>query len=140
MASIAEAPDHNDPDIASGPSIISSYGGKSLHEQSHGESFFSLFLHRFGGSGIYLLDEPESALSPQRQLGFLARMHQLVQDGSQFVMATHAPILMAYPGADVWWFDEDGISSVDSTDTEHWKITKRFLGDPDSLLRELLAD
>jgi predicted ATPase len=122
-----------------GPPIIAAYGGTSLHRQSHGESFFALFLHRFGGQGLYLLDEPESALSPQRQLALLARMHELVQAGSQFVLATHAPILMAYPGADVWQFGPDGIARVAAADTDHWRVLRGFLGDPDRVLRELLG-
>ena len=116
------------------------YGGVSLHEQSHGESFFALFLQRFGGPGIYVLDEPESALSPQRQLALLVRMHDLVQAGSQFVIATHAPILMAYPGADVWTFSDNGIRRDSAMATEHWQTTKRFLNDPEGMLRELLRE
>jgi len=127
-----------DPDNAGAGSILSAYGGRSLHEQSHGESFFALFLHRFVGRGLYLLDEPEAALSPQRQLALLARMHELVQDGSQFVLATHAPILMAYPGADVWQFGPDSIERVAAQDTEHWRVLRGFLGDPERVLRELL--
>ena len=75
------------------------YGGRSLHEQSHGESFMALLKNRFGGKGLYLLDEPEAALSPARQIEALQRLHELVQQGSQFVIATHSPILMAYPDA-----------------------------------------
>jgi predicted ATPase len=130
-----------DPDNAmGGRPVIDSYGGRSLHEQSHGESFFALFLNRFGGHGLYLLDEPESALSPQRQLALLARMHQLVQTGSQFVLATHAPMLMAYPGADVWQFGPEGIARVAARETEHWQVMKGFLADPDGVLRQLLSD
>src|SRR6476469_6560793 len=81
-----------------GPPIIDSYGGKSLHEQSHGESFFALFLNRLRGNGLYFFDEPEAALSPTRQLSFLSRLHDLVKEGSQFLIATHSPILLAYPG------------------------------------------
>jgi predicted ATPase len=120
--------------------VIESYGGVSLHEQSHGESFFALFLQRLGGRGLYLLDEPEAALSPQRQLALLVRMHDLVASGSQFLVATHSPILMAYPGADVWLFTEDGIANVAAADTDHSRITKRFLNDPEAMLRELLDD
>jgi predicted ATPase len=98
-----------------------------------------LFLRRLRGNGLYLADEPEAALSPQRQLALLVRMHELVQQGSQFVVATHAPILMAYPGADVWHFTEQCIERVDARTTPHWRVTKRFLGDPDSMLRELLG-
>jgi predicted ATPase len=123
-----------------GPPIINAYGGRSLHHQSHGESFFALFLNRFRGEGIYLLDEPESALSPQRQLALLARMHQLVRTGSQFILATHAPILMAYPGADVWQFDSDGITQTNARDTDHWRLLRRFLTHPDGVLRELFDE
>lgn len=77
------------------------YGDKSLHEQSHGESFFSLFMNRFGENGIYILDEPEAALSPQRQLAFLIRLDELVKSGSQFIIATHSLILLAYPHAKI---------------------------------------
>lgn len=120
------------------PPILDSYGGRSLHEVSHGESFFALFLERFAGQGLYLLDEPEAALSPQRQLALLVRMHQLVAQGSQFVLATHAPILMGYPGADVWEFGADGIRRTEAAATGHWQITRRFLNDPDGMLRSLL--
>ena len=116
------------------------YGASPLHEQSHGEAFLSLVLERFGGPGIYLMDEPEAALSPQRQLAVLARMHKLVRGGSQFVLATHAPILMAYPGADVWHFGADGITAVDATETDHWRVLRRFLANPTAMLGELLHD
>lgn len=115
----------------------SGYGDRALHAQSHGESFWSVFLHRLLG-GLYLFDEPEAALSPQRQLALLVRMHDLVQQGSQFVLATHAPILMAYPGAAVWEFGADGVREVDPRQTEHWQILRRFLADPDGMLRTLL--
>jgi len=88
-----------DAEIARAPPIINSYGGRSLHEQSHGESFFALLTKWFGGQGFYVLDEPEAALSPSRQLAMIARIHQLVQARSQFIIATHSPILMAYPDA-----------------------------------------
>src|SRR5690606_37575435 len=92
-----------------GPPVIGSYGGKSLHEQSHGESFFALFDNRFGGDGLYILDEPEAALSPTRQLSFLARMHQLVNARSQFIIATHSPILLGYPDAWIYQVSENGV-------------------------------
>lgn len=131
-----------DPDNAASRTapLLDAYGQSSLHEQSHGESFFALFLNRLGGRGLYLLDEPEAALSPQRQLALLVRMHDLVASGSQFVLATHSPILMAYPGADVWLFTENGIANVAAADTDHSRITKRFLNDPDGMLRELLDE
>ncbi|HUG83999.1 MAG TPA: AAA family ATPase, partial [Euzebya sp.] len=91
------------------PGIMRQYGGRSLHEQSHGESFLSLVTNRFGPDGLYLLDEPESALSPMGCLALLARMHDLVVQGSQFLLATHSPLLMAYPDALVYELDETGI-------------------------------
>ncbi|MDL2237682.1 AAA family ATPase [Christensenellaceae bacterium OttesenSCG-928-K19] len=117
-----------------------SYGGKSLHRQSHGESFLSLVLHRFRGNGLYLLDEPEAALSPTRQMTLLARIHEMAKNGSQFIIATHAPILMSLPGADVFVLDEEGISCIPYKETEHYAVTKLFLDDPDRMLHELLGE
>lgn len=122
------------------PKLIRAYGGKSLHEQSHGESFFSLFLNRFGGRGLYLLDEPEAALSPKRQMSFLTRLHQLIQSGSQFLIATHSPIIMAYPDAWIYQIDSSGLNRVAWHDTEHYFITKAFLTRTEPMLKELLAD
>src|SRR5580704_1919087 len=121
-----------------GPPVIDSYGGRSLHEQSHGESFLALMLERFGGQGVYILDEPEAALSPQRQLAVLSRMHDLVRDDSQFVVATHSPILMAYPDACIYRCDEDGLTKVAYQDTEHFKVTRDFLANPERMLRVLM--
>jgi len=92
---VASYIDELDEQPSFGPPIKNSYGGKSLHEQSHGESFFAAFVHRFGGRGLYILDEPEAALSPLRQMSLLVRMHELVQQDSQFIIATHSPILMS---------------------------------------------
>lgn len=122
-----------------GPQIIWSYGDKSLHEQSHGESFLALMTHRIDGHGIYLLDEPESALSPQRQLAILSRIHDLVADHSQFVIATHSPILMAYPDAWIFEFSGDAIKRVEYRDTEHYQVTKNFLDNPDRTLDVLMG-
>jgi predicted ATPase len=97
-----------------GPPIIDSYGGRSLHEQSHGESFMTLALERLRGAGLYVLDEPEAALSPTRQLALLARIHQLVEAGSQFLVATHSPLLLAYPDATILSLETDGIRLVRS--------------------------
>jgi len=121
-----------------GPPIINSYGGKSLHEQSHGESFMALLLNRFSGKSLYILDEPEAALSPARQLAMLARMHDLVGEGSQFIVATHSPIIMAYPDASIFVLDEDGIETTDYTDTEHYQITKQFMNNHGGMLDQLL--
>lgn len=120
--------------------IIDSYGGRSLHEQSHGESFFATFLHRFGGKGLYVMDEPEAALSPSRQMAMLARMHRLVGLHSQFIIATHSPILMAYPDAWIYQLNAEGIQRVAWQETDHYIITKQFLNNHDRMLGELLAD
>lgn len=121
-----------------GPPIIDSYGRRSLHEQSHGESFFALFKHRFGPNGLYVLDEPEAALSPSRQLALLVRMHDLVEDGSQFIVATHAPIVLAYPGATIYQLDDRGMRSVEYDQTEHVQLTRDFLNDRERYLQRLL--
>lgn len=120
--------------------VTDSYGGKALHEQSHGESFFAVFMHRFGGAGLYLLDEPEAALSPMRQMALLSIIYDLTQRGAQFVIATHSPIIMAYPDAWIYGLSEDGIERVDYSDTEHYKITRQFLNNPQKMLKILLQD
>jgi len=122
-----------------GPPIIDAYGGRSLHEQSHGESFLALMMQRFGGQGIYLLDEPEAALSPQRQLAVLSRIHDLILDDSQFIVATHSPILMAYPDAQIWQCDGEGIRPIAYEDTEHYQVMRSFLLHPQRMLETLLA-
>lgn len=123
-----------------GPPIINSYGGHSLHERSHGESFLTLLTERFSGKGLYLLDEPEAALSPQRQLAALARIHDLVNDDSQFVIATHSPILMAYPDAWIYHFSPNGLERVEYEQTEHFQVTRAFLNAHHAALKELLKD
>lgn len=115
------------------------YGGKSLHHQSHGEAFFSLFSNRFRGRGIYLLDEPEAALSPSRQLAFLRILHDLVQeDDSQFIIATHSPILLGYPDATILSFDDGEIKEVEYEETDHFQLTKYFLQNRERFLQEIL--
>lgn len=122
------------------PGYLRNFGGHSLHEQSHGESFMALAVNRFRGEGLYLLDEPEAALSPSRQLSFLARMHQLVEAGSQLVIATHSPILMAYPQAEIFRFGQDGtIRPVAYEDTEHYQVTRAFLECPERILKTLFT-
>src|SRR5690606_14062495 len=117
------------------------YGGKSLHEQSHGESFLSLFLNRFSGEAIYLLDEPEAALSPQRQLMFLRILHELTQDEEcQFIIATHSPILLGFPGAQILSFDHGSIREVQYEETDHYRITKSFLDHRERFLKEIMED
>jgi predicted ATPase len=115
----------------------SAYGGISLHEQSHGESFLAVFMDRFFGGGLYLLDEPEAALSPSRQLSVLVRMQDLVRQHSQFVIATHSPILMGFPGADILLLDESGIRRVEYEETEHYFVTREFLLNRQRMLAEL---
>ncbi|WP_457417626.1 AAA family ATPase [Roseateles sp. P5_E7] len=122
-----------------GPPIINGYGGKSLHEQSHGESFLALLNQRFGARGLYLLDEPEAALSPQRQLAALARLHELTKAGSQFVIATHSPLLMAYPDAWIYQCTADGVRRVAYEETEHFRVTREFMADPQRMLGALLG-
>jgi predicted ATPase len=116
------------------------YGGKSLHEQSHGESFIALVLHRFGAGGLYLLDEPEAALSPQNCLTLLRRIDELVKAGSQFVVATHSPLLLAYPGARIYALDESGLETVSYDDAPAVSLTRTFLDAPERFLRQLLRD
>ncbi|MBW4081058.1 AAA family ATPase [Paenibacillus sp. S150] len=120
--------------------IKNSYGGKSLHEQSHGESFFAAFVHRFGGQGLYILDEPEAALSPLRQMSLLVRMHELVKQHSQFIIATHSPILMSCPGSEIFLLEGEAIRPVSLEETEHYTVTKAFMNDRGGMLRELLGD
>ena len=123
-----------------GPPIKDSYGGKSLHKRSHGESFFSLMLHRLGGKGLYILDEPEAALSPRRQMAMLTRMHDLIEDGSQFIIATHSPIIMAYPNASIFQIHEKQLTKIEYTNTDHYKITKSFINGHQSMLEILLTE
>ena len=125
-----------------GPSsLVDSYGGKSLHEQSHGESFLSLVLNRFHGDGIYILDEPEAALSPSRQMTLLYWINELVKQGSQFIIATHSPILMAYPDADIYLTDlENKITLTQYKETEHYKLTRDFLNYPEQMISYLFKE
>jgi predicted ATPase len=121
-------------------SNLRAYGGKSLHAQSHGESFMALFVHRFE-QGIYILDEPEAALSPARQLSFLRVIHDLEKPRhAQFLISTHSPILLAYPGATLLSLDGDRIEKVKYEDTAHYQITRDFLACPERFLKHLLSD
>lgn len=118
---------------------LGAYGGRSLHEMSHGESFWALLDERFGDNGLYLLDEPESALSPVRQLAALARIHQLAEAGSQFIMATHSPILMAFPGATLYRFGDGPPAPIRYEDTEHYRVYRDFFARKDAMLEELFG-
>lgn len=120
--------------------MASFYGGKSLHEQSHGESFWSLVMHRFGPDGLYFLDEPESALSATRQMALLVRMRELVALRCQFIIATHSPILLAYPDALIHRFSDDGVESVSYEETDAYCVTRRFLEDRRGMLASLFQE
>ena len=121
------------------PPLHESYGGESLHNQSHGESFMSLVANRFRGKGLYILDEPEAALSPNKQLALVSLIHDLVKKDSQFIIATHSPIIMSYPNAVIYQVDNN-CQKTDYMDTEHFQITKDFLSDPKRMLNILLED
>jgi len=123
-----------------GPRVIESYGGVSLHKQSHGESFMSLVENRFGGNGLYILDEPEAALSPSRLLELMCHIHNLEKKNSQFIISTHSPILMAYPGAQILCLTQNGIRSVSYQETEHYQITKQFLNAPEQMCKYLFSE
>jgi predicted ATPase len=116
-----------------------SYGGKSLHEQSHGESFFSVIMNRFRGNGLYILDEPEAALSPAKQLALLSRMHELIQKNAQFIIATHSPIVMAYPDALLYELKDGNFDAVKYDETEHYSVMKSFMENPKMMLDILLG-
>jgi predicted ATPase len=118
---------------------IDSYGGKSLHAQSHGESFMTLFMTRFWGNGLYILDEPEAALSPTRQMALIARIHDLVKRNSQFIIATHSPIVLAYPYATILNVD-DAYNEIEYTETAHYQVTKQFINDTEGMLKVLLEE
>ncbi|HET7648704.1 MAG TPA: AAA family ATPase [Gaiellaceae bacterium] len=123
-----------------GPRVIGSYGGMSLHEQSHGESFLSVIRNRFGSDGLFVLDEPEAALSLRGCLALIRAMHDLTTAGAQFVVATHSPILLGYPGARLYVLDEDGIGERRYEETEQYELTRSFLEDRERFLHYLFAE
>lgn len=137
---VATSIEQMDAEPAFSPPIINSFGGRSLHEQSHGESFLTLLTKRFGAEGLYILDEPEAALSPTRQMAALRRIHELVREGSQFIIATHSPILMAYPDARIFLIDEGKMRTVAYTETEHFSVAKSFLNNHQKMVAELLSE
>lgn len=120
-----------------GAPIGPAFGPRALHEQSHGESFLALVEHRFRGNGLYLLDEPEAALSPMRQMTLLSRLQALVEMRSQFIIATHSPILLAYPGATIYECTPAGIQRRTYEETEHFRVTRDFLNRYPAMLRTL---
>ncbi len=121
------------------PRALDSYGGKSLHEQSHGESFFALFHHRLGKQNFLIFDEPEAALSPLRQLAFIRFLWDLeMEKKCQILVATHSPIILAYPNSEIWTLDESLMKKISYKDTQHYQLTKRFLNTPQEILNQLL--
>ncbi len=123
------------------PSAFEAYGGKSLHNQSHGEAFLALFENRFGRDSIYILDEPEAALSPSRQLVFLRLLKNIEEQNCQVILATHSPILMAYPGADILLIEGDGsIRKVGFRETSHYLLMRAFMKDPEDFIAGMLQD
>jgi predicted ATPase len=128
-------------EMARGPyGTLEPYGGISPHERSHGEAFLMLMQTRFVGNGLYILDEPEAAVSAMRQLAFLAVMRDLVEDrASQFIIASHSPILMSYPGALIYLLGEHGIQKIDYEETEHFQTTRDFLNNRELYFRHLFA-
>ncbi len=119
---------------------LAAYGGISLHEQSHGESFLAIMINRFAPDGFYLLDEPEAALSTQNCLTCLRRIHELVRDGSQFIISTHSPIILAYPSATIYSCTESGLKTVAYEDAEPVRLTTSFLGARERFIEQLLSD
>lgn len=122
---------------AAAPKIIDAYGGKSLHEQSHGESFLNLMNNRFRGNGLYILDEPEAALSSERQLSFLFRLHELVKDNSQFIIATHSPIILSYPFSTIYSIEDIGLVKKKYEETNQYQFMKMFISDYKRILYKL---
>jgi predicted ATPase len=121
------------------PGMLAAHGGRPLHEMSHGESFLALANERFYPDGLFLLDEPEAALSPTGLLGLLRRMKALTLEGGQFLIATHSPILLAYPGALIYELREGGPMVTAYEDTDHYRLTRNFLNAPEQFLRQLFA-
>ena len=122
-----------------GPPLLASYGGRSLHEQSHGESFLSFLKYRIG-KGLYLFDEPEAALSPTGQLGLLRILKDRVSDGSQFIISTHSPILLGYPCSIIYNFCNDGINQIEYQQSDSYIITQEFLKNREKMLSILFNE
>lgn len=122
----------------SAPDPFYNYGGKSLHHQSHGESFLTLIQYRFNQNSLYILDEPEASLSPQRQLTLLIKIYELSKEGTQFIIASHSPILLGIPNAKILNFDNNKIAPIKYEDTESYKITELFINNRAGLLNKML--
>jgi len=122
------------------PKVIDSYGGKSLHEQSHGESFMALIQNRFGANGLYILDEPEAALSPKKQMTLLCKLNSLIKQNCQFIIATHSPIILSFPNSEIYEISKESVSKTSYEETETYKTTKEFLNNHKKYLHHLLND
>lgn len=136
VATQAERYRDNDPEAV----YYARYGGKSLHRQSHGESFLAMAQANFQPDGLYLLDEPEAALSPQRQLTLLLEIHRLAEQGAQFILVSHSPILLGIPDAQLLSFEGQQVQPVAYTDTQSYQITRMFVQQRESLLNKLLQE
>ena len=136
---VASNIDQMDREPGSGSPVIMSYGGVSLHRQSHGESFLALVENRFSGHGLYILDEPEAALSPRGIIRLMQNMDRLAGEDSQFIIATHSPMLITFPDAEIYQIREDGIVSVPFKETSHYRTTVRFLQNPESAIEDILG-
>jgi predicted ATPase len=119
------------------PGLIEYLGGKSLMSQSHGQSLMAFFTSRFKIKGIYFLDEPETALSPKSQVELLNLLQDMARSGhAQFIIASHSPILLACPGAEIFSFDENPVKQIDYEDTDHFRIYKEFMANPEKFLHQ----
>jgi len=136
---VASEIDKLDEQPSFGPKVIESYGGVSLHEQSHGQSYWSLFMNRFGGGGVYILDEPESALSATKQIAMLSKLDGLVDKNAQFIITTHSPILLAYPNATIYEMADGKITKVKYEESEIYRVYKSFLDHPKRILDNLFG-
>lgn len=139
---VASHIDALDEEASSGPPLTAFYGGVSLHDRSHGETFFTLLELKFQRNGLFLLDEPEAALSPQRQLAFLVLIHDVLKKykDAQFIISTHSPVLLGYPKAQIFSFDDGSIHEIEYEDTAPLQIVRRFLNDREDFLEELLKE
>ena len=134
--------DQLDKEPSCSPPINTFYGGRSLHTRSHGETFLTLLELKFRRNGLFLLDEPEAALSPQRQLSFLLLIHDVLQRhrDSQFIVSSHSPLLLGFPGAQILSFDDGNVHEIEYEQSAAMQIVRRFLNDREGVLEELFQD
>jgi predicted ATPase len=139
---VASHIDNLDAEPESGPPLSAFYGGQSLHTRSHGETFFTVLDLKFRRNGLFLLDEPEAALSPQRQLAFLVLIHDVLRKykDAQFIISTHSPVLLGYPGAQIISFDDEALQEISYEETAPMQIVRRFVNDRKGFLRELFEE